>query len=1023
MNTRQLITVTILAVGAAFLLIPKLAQALTNYEPYSVATLAGFPPGSVDGTGTGAQFNEPNGVAVDTSGNVYVADSANNTIRKITSAGVVTTLAGLAGSPGTAEGTGTAAQFSFPSGVAVDTSGNVYVADTNNCTVREITPAGVVTTPFGSAGVCGSADGTGTAAQFNSPTGVAVDTSGNIYVADFGNGIRKITPAGVVTTLATSFVDPVGVAVDTSSPPNIYVADYVNQTIDKVTPAGVVTTLAGSAGVGGSANGTGTAAQFGYPAGVAVDATGNVYVADVVNNAIRMITPAGVVTTLAGVAGGNPGTADGTGSAAQFHYPSGVAVDNHGNVYVADTNNATIRTVTTPAGVVTTLAGSAAGSGYVDGTGSAARFFQPAGIAVDANGNTYVQEQVNETIRKITPAGVVTTLAGSVGNPGSADGTGTAAQFNFPCAVAVDINGNVYVADAGNSTIRAITPAGVVTTLAGSVGVSGSADGTGTAALFNNPHGIAVDTNSPPNVYVGDSGNNTIRAITPAGIVTTLAGSAGVTGSADGTGAAAQFNFPAGVAVDASGNVYVADEFNRTIRTITPAGVVTTLAGLAGHGGSGDGTGSNARFRHPRAVAVDTIGNVYVADNSSNLIRKITSAGIVTTLAGLDVVSGAANGTGYAALFFTPNGVAVDSAGNVYVSDLFNNTIRIGNSMPPPLATSSGSSVVVNTGTIGIASVNLTFPQVTTAGTTTVTLINPASAGSLPSGYELNGAGIAYEIATTATYTAPIIIAFQVPNVDPTTFSQVRVLHNENGTLVDRTNFSGDPGYPATPAPNTVYASVTSLSPFVIATRPPVSGSTSKSMASFNGTAINKGNYIWFNSALVPSGIGSKPVTFRFRNQTITSSKFTLPVPNGTVTFDPKATSATITFSGGMWVTRVPSFGLAGNTFLSSLSYLVPANLQGGIKNVTWAGTFTSDTPSTSLQWQWGAAVYEQFSSDYTTLGVKPVDDNKASQYKSADHAGTPENFKSKVIGGATGGGGSNYTGGYGGTVSVGTFK
>jgi hypothetical protein len=163
-------------------------------------------------------------------------------------------------------------------------------------------------------------------------------------------------------------------------------------------------------------------------------------------------------------------------------------------------------------------------------------------------------------------------------------------------------------------------------------------------------------------------------------------------------------------------------------------------------------------------------------------------------------------------------------------------------------------------------------------------------------------------------------------------------------------------------------------------------------------------------------------VTFRFTQQTITSSNFTLSVPDVTVTFDPAATSATTTFSGGMWVTRVPSSGLAGNTFLSALSYLVPANLPGGIKNVTWSGTFTSDTPGVSLHWQWGAAVYQKFSSDYNLLGVKPVDDNAASQYKNSDHAGTPENFKSNVIGGATGGGGSNYTGGYSGTVNVGPF-
>jgi hypothetical protein len=174
---------------------------------------------------------------------------------------------------------------------------------------------------------------------------------------------------------------------------------------------------------------------------------------------------------------------------------------------------------------------------------------------------------------------------------------------------------------------------------------------------------------------------------------------------------------------------------------------------------------------------------------------------------------------------------------------------------------------------------------------------------------------------------------------------------------------------------------------------------TTSISSNFNSTAISRGNYVWFNGILKPSGLGSKPVTIRFAQQKITNANFTLSVPDASVTFDPTATSATTVFSGGMWVTRVPSSGLAGNTFLSGLSYLVPANLPGGIKNVTWSGTVAIDTPGVSLNWQWAAAAYKSFSSDYNALGVKPVDDSKASQYKNADHAGTPENYKSSVTG------------------------
>jgi Dockerin type I domain/NHL repeat len=677
-------------------------------------------PGSFDGTGNAARFNNPGGVATDSGGNVYVGDYNNHTIRKITPAGVVTTLAGLATVSGSADGTGSAARFNYPAGVATDSGGNVYVADTSNNTIRKITPAGVVTTMSGSAGFSGSADGTGSAARFFNPFGVATDSSGNVYVADRDNHtIRKITPAGAVTTLtglagssgsadgtgsAARFNFPQGVATDSSG--NVYVADEFNHTIRKITPAAAVTTLAGLAGSTGSADGTGSAARFSFPRGVASDSSGNVYVADTDNSTIRKITPAGGVTTLASLAGSS-GSADGTGSAARFRFPQGVATDSSGNVYVADTVNSTIRK-TTPAGAVTTLAGLAASFGSADGTGSAARFAFPRGVAIDGSGSVYVADTDNSTIRKITPAGGVTTLAGLAGVFGNADGPGSAARFGFPIGVATDSSGNVYVADNFNHTIRKITPAAAVTTLAGLAGSTGSADGTGSAARFNFPRGVATDSSG--NVYVGDESNQTIRKITPAGAVTTLAGLAGASGSADGTGSAARFFNPSGVATDSSGNVYVADRDNHTIRKITPAGAVTTLAGLAGSPGSADGTGSGARFVFPQGVATDSSGNVYVADEFNHTIRKITPAAAVTTLAGLAGSPGSADGTGSGARFNFPQGVAPDSSGNVYVTDSFNNKIRVGR---PALA--DVATIDLSTGSIGTARQLGTSPQTATS--------------------------------------------------------------------------------------------------------------------------------------------------------------------------------------------------------------------------------------------------------------------------------------------------------------------
>jgi len=310
-----------------------------------------------------------------------------------------------------------------------------------------------------------------------------------------------------------------------------------------------------------------------------------------------------------------------------FQAPWGVAVDGGGNLYVADSQNGTISRIS-PEGQATTLAGRAGYLGVTNGIGSDAAFIIPRGVALDAAGNLFVTDAY--TVRKVTSGGVVTTLAGQKGYPGTADGVSTNAQFSWASAVAVDGAGNIYVAD--RYTIRKVTPAGAVTTLAGSPGHAGSNDGTGSTARFSDrDKGIAVDRAG--NMYVADTFNHMIRKITPAGAVTTLAGSIRE-GSADGLGTNAAFATPWGVAIDASGVLYVADSANHTIRKVTPAGAVSTVAGTAGTAGSTDGAASRALFNQPRGMAVDSAGNIYVADTGNRSLRKITPSGLVTTLAG-----------------------------------------------------------------------------------------------------------------------------------------------------------------------------------------------------------------------------------------------------------------------------------------------------------------------------------------------------------------------------------------------------
>ncbi|MGR4064877.1 MAG: hypothetical protein ACLQPV_05460, partial [Vulcanimicrobiaceae bacterium] len=344
----------------------------------------------------------------------------------------------------------------------------------------------------------------------------------------------------------------------------------VNATL---TAATLTTTIAGTPGAYGSGDGTGSGAQFFAPAGVAYDpATSNLYVTDTDNCTLRQVTTAGAVTTIAGTAGNCFVFSDGTGSAATFQYPGGIAYDPaNGQLYVTDNDNCAIRQVTT-AGAVTTIAGAGpAVCAFADGTGTAANFQYPNGAAYDSRtGDLYVADSGNCVIRKLTTGGVVTTIAGSPGNCVFADGAGTAAAFQYPNGIAYDsADGNLYVTDTFNCAIRRVTTAGVVTTVAGKAGVCSFADGSGSAALVNNPKGIAYDS-ATGYLYVTDTQNCVIRQVTTAGAVTTIAGKPGTCYLAgDGLGASAYFQTPDGVAYDSdTGNLYVTDTGNQTVRRI-----------------------------------------------------------------------------------------------------------------------------------------------------------------------------------------------------------------------------------------------------------------------------------------------------------------------------------------------------------------------------------------------------------------------------------------------------------------------
>ncbi len=658
----------------------------------------------VEGTG-------PSGLTGDHNGNIYFADFQPGYIYKSIAGGRWTVFAGYTtGLPGQLP-------MGHPCGFKVDAAGNFYVACQEENLIRKISPSGVIS-PFvgGSPGI---KDGIGADARFYNPDDVAIDKQGNIFIADTKtNRIRKATPEGVVTTfagngkavpvdgvgLSASFNYPTGLVFDIGG--NLYVAQTKGNVINRITPSGVVTTIAGS-GKTGSADGTGAEASFNQPVFLATDGANNLYVSDEYNDLIRKIVltfyaidkdlPPGLsFDSTTGIISGMPTAA----SPATNYTVTAYNKDGNSSTVVNITVDATaplpppVTSYQTPQtykvlnaisplsplntggavpatfyGQVNTIAGST-NAGSADGVGAAAGFNSPAGIAIDATGNTYIADNGNSLIRKILPDGTVTTFAGNA-SQGHTDGVGTAATFNAPIGVAVDGAGNVYIADEGNNMIRKITPGGVVTTLAGS-GTAGSGNGAGSAATFNRPYGVAAD--AVGNVYVADEGNNVIRKITPDGIVTTFAGS-GASGSADGAGTAASFFDPEGIAIDAAGNLYIGDVARHKIRKITPAGLVSTIAGT-GLGGTADGMGTVASFESPSGLTVDAVGNIYIADTTSNNLRKIAPDGTVTTLAGHHNTPGNQDGVGQAAGFRSPQGVAVDAQRNLIVTDGLNNEIR-----------------------------------------------------------------------------------------------------------------------------------------------------------------------------------------------------------------------------------------------------------------------------------------------------------------------------------------------------------
>jgi trimeric autotransporter adhesin len=662
-----------------------------------ISTVAGNGTSGYSGDGglaTSAALNYPSSIALDAAGDVYIADTENNRIRMVTkSTGIISTVAGN-GTPGYSGdgGLATSAKLARPNDVALDALGNIYIADTwNNCLRMVTKSTGIISTVAGidKGGYSGDG-GLATLARIYAPCGVAVDASGNIYIADTKNNrLRMVTKStGIISTVAgngtrgysgdgglaklSSLRDLRAVAVDASG--NIYIADPDSSRIRMVTKStGIISTVAGIDKGGYSGDGgLATSAALKYPNGVAVDASGNVYIADTEYNHVRMITKStGVISTVAGDMTSGYSGDGGIATSARLYSPRGIAFDASGNIYIADSGSSSIRMVTNGTGIMTTVAGYI--SLYVvnedsgdGGLATSAKMYWPSGVALDASGNIYIADLLNHRIRMVMKStGIISTVAGNGISGYSGDGgLAPSAALNNPRGIALDTSANIYIADIGNHRIRMVTKStGIISTVAG-VGKFGNTGdgGLATSAKLYNPQGVAVDALG--NIYIADTWNHRIRMVTKSsGVISTVAGNGTRGYSGDGGLATlAALNIPRGIALDRSGNIYIADTLNHRIRIVTKStGVISTVAGNGTSGYSGDGgPAALCLLDSPSNIAVDVSGNIYICDTKNNRLRILTLADI--SAASPTLSPSPSSSSTVAPTVFSPIGTFVTSA-------------------------------------------------------------------------------------------------------------------------------------------------------------------------------------------------------------------------------------------------------------------------------------------------------------------------------------------------------------------------
>ena len=679
---------------------------------YVTSTVAGglhLPP--TPSPAVNAAIGQPHAIASDSTGNVYFASLYS--IFKMDPNGSLTHVAGTGRSGDSGDGgPATKAQLTSPTALALDKDGNLFIADGFSGRVRKVSPQGVITTVAGNGqgGTWNNGAGDGgpaTSAPLFHPYQLAVDGDGNLYLGEWNTSrVRRVSTAGIITTVVgkgrygysgdggpaieAEIGAPWGLTFDSAG--NLYISDAIPGDdivptathIRKVTPDGIINTVAGTGGVGYAGDGgAATNAQFYEPGALAADGLGNLYVAD--GARIRKISRDGIITTIAG--DGRSAYSGDRGPAVNAEvswsvYGQGLALaaDGAGNLYLADLDNGRVRKISV-AGIISTVAGDGnPGCCYSGDSGPAttAQLYAPVGAAIDSAGNLYIADTFNDRVRKVSPAGMITTVAGTGkrGNPGDG-GPASSGDLAWPAGLTLDGAGNLYIADSANQRVRKISPDGVITTIAG-VGICCGFSGDGgaaTSARLNWPRDVALDPSG--NLYIADAANNRVRVVSPAGIISTVAGKGDAGYFGDGGPAInASLNLPSGVALDGAGNLYIADTNNLRVRKVSSGGIISTVAGNGIRGDSGDGgNATSAQLVSPLGLKVSSAGNLYIADGAS--VRVVSPAGVITTVIGNGTVGYSGDGGPANEAQTGAWGLTFDSSGNLYVTDPWNDVVRL----------------------------------------------------------------------------------------------------------------------------------------------------------------------------------------------------------------------------------------------------------------------------------------------------------------------------------------------------------